>query len=68
MPIPVKAALPPDLDLADGWQIRITAVDPTTGATVPNVNISNVSFEVELVSGTPEDLLGPFMVVPGPGA
>lgn len=62
--------MPPDLDLADGWTIRVTAVD-ATGALVSNVNVSNMSIIAEAPLGTDAGgglTVGPFMLVPGPGA
>lgn len=62
------APMPPDLVLADGWTLRVTALDATTGAPVPGVTVSNLAIEAELGAGTsPTDLeTGPFMLVPGP--
>jgi len=37
------ASLPPDLDLPANWIVRLTALDPTTGALVSGVNVSNVA-------------------------
>lgn len=67
---PLTVALPPNIVLWDGCQIRVTAIDPTTGATVSGVTVSAVSLEVEQLAGG--DLVdassGPFMLVPGPEA
>ena len=62
--------MPSDLDLADGWTLRVTALDPVTGAPVSGVKVSNLALEVALGEGTsPEELaVGPYMLVPGPGA
>lgn len=66
---PYDIALPPDLFFSDGYKIRVTALDPTTGNTVTGVVVNNVTFQVEILSGSGEDLsYGPFMFVPGPGA
>ena len=62
-----KTSMPPALDLAGGWTVEFDAVDPTTGATVSGVTVSDVAIQVELVSG-PEELQGTFKLVPGPGA
>lgn len=65
MPQPLTVALPPNLDLWDGCVIRVTALDPATGNTVSGVNVSNVTLEVDLLTG--DDLTsGPFMLVTGP--
>lgn len=63
----IKTALPPHLDLGGSWRVEWDAVDPTTGASVAGVVISATSLYVE---GSSESLqlLGPFMLVPGPGA
>lgn len=62
---PLIVTLPPNLDLWPGCIIRVTAVDPTTGATVAGVTVSNIS--IEGVSDTESRLeYGPFMLVTGP--
>jgi hypothetical protein len=64
---PLVISLPPGLDLWPGCIIRVTAVDPTTGAGVGGVRVSHISFEG--TSDTPLDLAyGPFMLVTGPEA
>lgn len=62
----IRAALPPDVNLSGSWTIEWDAVDPVTGASVSGVVISETSLRVEGQA----DLLpvGPFMLVPGPGA
>lgn len=67
MPQPLIVALPPDTILGDGCIIRVAALDPSTGNIVTGVNISNVSLEVDQITGGSLDS-GPFMLVPGPGA
>ena len=66
----LKAAMAPDLDLGGSWVIEWDAVDPTTGASVPGVIVSNTSLQVagDLGAGGLGDQYGPFMLVPGPGA
>ena len=61
--------LPEDLDLPASWTIRITAVD-ASGNTVTAVNVSNLGIiATDVVSGDGSGLIvGPFMLVPGPGA
>ena len=67
---PVIAPMPADLDLPDGYIVEWSAVDPTTGADVAGVVVSNVSiFGTMLGSGAGGGIdLGPFMLLPGPAA
>ena len=63
----VKAALPPGLSLSDGWVLRVTAIDPTTGNTVSGVQVSNVSIQARSLTGDAGALeSGPFKLVTGP--
>ena len=63
------AGLPPDLELAGGWTIRLTAIDPTAGTVVSGVVVSEVSvLSADLSGGLVDATVGPFMLVPGPGA
>jgi hypothetical protein len=58
------------LDLPDGYVVEWSAID-ATGADVAGVVVGNVSiFGTNLGgdAGTPNQLLGPYMLVPGPGA
>lgn len=71
MAVPTDAPLPQNCDLPDGYIVQFAALDPTTGATVGGVNVSNVSIFGTLLTtaaagGTGTE--GPFMLVPGPGA
>ena len=66
----VSATMDDALDLPDGYQIVWTAID-TSGNAVANVVVNNVSiFGTNLGEGTVSGggPLGPFMLVPGPGA
>jgi hypothetical protein len=60
---PLIVALPPDLRLPGGYTFEITALDPTTGANVAGVTISDVHIQVEqtggVVTGLPPVLLLP---------
>lgn len=38
----IDAPLPAGFVLGPGWTVRVTAVDPTTGALVTGVKVSNV--------------------------
>jgi hypothetical protein len=70
MALPEIAPLPPDLDLPAGYKVRLRAVDPTSGSDVSGVNVSDFSLLVsDLTGGGGSGLqVGPFMLVPGPGA
>jgi hypothetical protein len=57
---PLTVALPPGIDLSSGCTVRVTALDPNTGAEVTTVNISNITLEVDSTGGG--DLtFGPFV-------
>lgn len=66
---PLKVSLPPGIDLWDACSIRVTAIDPTTGATAAGVQVQNVTLQV---TGTTVSLeqtqTGQWRLVPGPGA
>lgn len=59
------------LVLGDGFTIRFTAVDPSTGNPVTGVTVTNVNIDGD-AQGTeaqPVELTpGPYMLVPGPNA
>lgn len=67
---PLTVAFPPGLTLTDGWVVTIAAVNPTTGADVAGVRITEALIQVEVLEGAGGATLnsGPFMLVPGPGA
>ena len=67
---PLIVALPAGLDMNDAYQIRVTALDPTTGDTVSGVNVGTVTLIVESVSGgdLTSGTFGPFLLVPGASA
>lgn len=44
---PLIVPLPPGLVLWGGCTIRVTAVDPDTGATIAGVRVSNVTIEAD---------------------
>jgi hypothetical protein len=48
---PFILPLPPNLQLADSYIVRVTALDPTTGNTVSGVTVSNVALQVDNLSG-----------------
>lgn len=67
----IDVALPEDVVIGDGWTVEWDAVDPTTGASVPGVVVSDANVTAADVSsgtGTGSFDAGPFMLVPGPGA
>lgn len=70
MSLPVDLPLPQDCQLDAGYTITFEAIDPTTGAAISGVTVTDA-----LIFGTPlggssgaELASGPFMLVPGPGA
>jgi hypothetical protein len=38
----LDASMPENVQLSDGYAVRLTAVDPSSGATVSGVKVSNV--------------------------
>jgi hypothetical protein len=63
--------MPPVLDLPDGYVVTWSAIDPATGADIAGVKVTNVSLFGTLLStasGGGGEPVGPFMLVPGPGA
>jgi hypothetical protein len=71
MAIPLKAGIEDTLDLPDGYVVEWSAIDPTTGADVAGVVVTNVSLFGTMLGlgvGGPPGLVGPYMLVPGPGA
>jgi len=48
---PLSIALPPDHILTGGYTVRVTALDPDTGAVVSGVDVSNVTIQVEQYAG-----------------
>ena len=70
MAAPLELPMPANLDLDDTYQIRVTAIDATTGAVVAGVKVGTVTLIVDNLSGgdLASGTFGPFMLVPGPGA
>jgi len=60
---PLIVPLPPGLDLEAGCTIRVTAVDPTTGAGVAGVTVKNMMIEADQLKGTKEDLIPPVLLL-----
>jgi hypothetical protein len=63
MALPLTAPMPPNLDLTGGYTVRVTAVDPVSGAVVSGVVVSGVAIQATS-KGTPiADLTpGPLLV------
>lgn len=59
--------MPDNVDIGASFTLQVAALDPTTGDAVANVTISNMSLEVDHLTGGSLEF-GPFMLVPGPGA
>lgn len=51
MPAIDLAAMPPDLDLSAGYIVRVNALDPTTGAQITGVTVTDFSLLVSDVAG-----------------
>lgn len=70
MAVPLDAPMPANLDLGPGFTLRVTALSTADGSVVSGVNVSNFSVLVaDDGSGAVGSLeVGPFMLVPGPGA
>jgi ABC-type uncharacterized transport system permease subunit len=62
---PLIVSLPPDLELWEGCIIRVHGLDPTTGAEVAGIKVSNVTIEVAVLEGALEGY-GPWALVTGP--
>ena len=71
----LTASMARELILGDGYTIRFAAVDPTTGADVSGVKVTNVNIDGD-TQGTdaliPPDsgslIAGPYLLVGGPDA
>ena len=67
---PLELPMFENFDLDERYVVRVTALDPTTGAVVSGVNVGAVTLMVDNLSGgsLASGTFGPFMLVPGPGA
>jgi hypothetical protein len=65
---PLSVALPPDLYLSEGYTISVAAIDPATGNVVTQVNVQNVTMQVQPLGATTLESLavGEWKLVPGP--
>lgn len=71
MAAPVQAAMPSSLDLTNGYTVRVTALDPSTGALVAGVKIQTVVLTADNLGGGGVGGGGgggAWFLVPGPGA
>ena len=70
MATPLNAPMPEGLDLGPGFTLRVTALAVSDGSVVSAVNVSNFSVLADDVAGDGGASLevGPYMLVPGPGA
>lgn len=64
MALPIKTGLPDTLIVTDSYIIRWRAVDPTTGADVSGVVITEAA--VQASNAAAGGATGPYMLVPGP--
>lgn len=46
----LTGGLPPNLVLPSGYVVRLNALDPTTGAQVTGVRVTNASFQVRPIN------------------
>ena len=67
---PLELPMFENFDLDERYVVRVTALDPTSGAVVTGVNVGAVTLMVDNLSGgsLASGSFGPFMLVPGPGA
>lgn len=66
---PIDIDMPQDLDIGPTYTLRVTALNPSTGALVSGVTIGTVVITASLVQGTTDGLeVGQWFLVPGPGA
>lgn len=66
---PLNIGMPDNLDVGDGYTLRVTAIDPTTGAVTANVNVGTVVIDATAITASVQDLaVGNWFLVPGPAA
>lgn len=54
MALPYDAPMPPDLVVGGAWRLVFAAVNPTTGAAVAGVTVSNVVIDAETLDPNPD--------------
>lgn len=65
----IDAPLPESLDIGTGYTLRVSAIDPGSGAVVSGVNIQTVVLTAgTFIGDTSELATGDWQLVPGPGA
>lgn len=66
MALPLVVTLPPNVHLSGGCTVRVAALDPTTGAIVTGVDVSDVTLQVDSITGGSADELelGTFRLAP----
>lgn len=64
---PLDVSMPPDLDLDQGYSLRVTALDPNTGSLVTGVKVGQVVLTVVNVQAGPIEA-GSFRLLAGPSA
>jgi hypothetical protein len=64
---PLVVPLPPNIRLWGDCRLRVAALNPADGSIVTGVTITSFTIECVDVRGNLKEL-GPFMLVPGPGA
>lgn len=62
MPIPQEGGLPANFVLESGMTVRLTAVDPTTGAVVSGVVISGASIDIDQIDPSVTEPVFPSVV------
>jgi len=58
--------MPPDYDFPANWIIRLTALDPSSGALVSGINVSNVAIVADSVPPATAPDHGGTQIVPVP--
>lgn len=68
---PLDIGMPPELGVKENYTVRITALDPTTGAVVSGVTVNTVVLTADPGDtgiGVPAGDLGTWQLIPGPNA
>lgn len=54
MAAPLNAPMPPDLVVGGSWRLVFAAVNPSTGAAVSGVTVSNVVIDADYITPDPD--------------